>query len=365
MNHSKLDAYESVRSEEIGRFVEGLKIACADRQVVDVTNKVRSLVADIVCRTVMGRKCMEERMDGAKFSEHIREVMRILGSFNLNDYLPMFKMFDLQGMRKQTRAVKVPIDKFLETIIDEHVSLRERGKKPNDFVDMLLDSADDPDSEIRLDRASIKAIILDVFEGSLDTSPVAIEWAFVELLRHPETMKKLREEIRTVVGMNRRVKESDLSRLTYLQMVVKESFRLHQPIPFLLHHNKKESTLGNYKIPAGSNVMICIWAMSRDPKLWSNAEEFVPERFENDDVDVTGHDYRLLPFGSGRRGCPGMVFGMLVVPLILAQLVHCFDWELPGGTPPSELNMEEKFGIAMPRVEHLRAVPTTYRLRDQ
>lgn len=365
LNPAKLDSYESIRQEEMESFIESLKKAAKDRRTVDIAAQVRSLVADIVCRIVMGRKCMEESMDGAGFSEHIREVMRLLGSFNLNDYLPLLKPFDLQGIRKQTMAAKGPIDRFLDTIIDEHVKQREEGKKQNvDFVDHLLDSMNDVEySELGIGRTSIKGIILNMLEGSVDEAPGAIEWAFTELLRHPEAMKKAREELERVVGMDRSVRESDIPKLTYLGMVIKETLRRHALVPFLLHHTKEEFVLDGYKIPLGSNVMICAWAMARDPNLWPNADEFIPERFENSSIDVKGHDYRFLPFGSGRRGCAGMMFGLLLGTSVLAQLVHCFDWELPNGMSPLELDMKEKFGLTMTRAVHLRATPV-YRLRD-
>ncbi|ONK58631.1 uncharacterized protein A4U43_C09F15040 [Asparagus officinalis] len=342
-------------------FVDSLKEAAADRAVVDVTAKVRLLVADIVCRVVMGRKCMEENMDGGKLSEHFDEVMRILGSFNLNDTLPFLRPFDLQGIRRRTMTVREKIDRFLEKIIHEHLQSREEGMKEhkkNDFVDVLLDAMDDKENlELELDRSSIKAMLLEVFLGTLDTSSDAIDWALVELLRHPTTMKKAQEELTRVVGPHRMVDEADLSKLPYLQMVVKESHRLHMLAPFTFRRARVDVALDGHTIPAGSNVLICNWAMARDPDFWPDAEEFVPERFESSSLDVKGHDFQLLPFGSGRRICPGVGFGLLFVPLVLAQLVHCFDWELPAGASASGFEMKEKYGLTMPRAVHLDAIP--------
>ena len=195
----------------------------------------------------------------------------------------------------------------------------------------------------------------------MDTTPIAIEWAFAELLRHPRAMKKAQEELERVVGLHRMVEESDLPKLPYLAKVVKESLRLHHLGPFLLHYTKQDCNLAGYHISKGSSVLVCSWAMGRDPNLWPDPEEFVPERFENSSVDVKGRDFQLLPFGSGRRGCPGMSYAMVVVSLVLAQLVHCFDWQLLGGMPPAELDMSEKFGLAMPRAVALHATPV-YRL---
>lgn len=197
----------------------------------------------------------------------------------------------------------------------------------------------------------------------MDSIPTAIEWTLVELLRCPEVMKKTREELERVVGLHRAVEESDLPNLTYLGMVVKESLRLHTPGPFIYHCTKQNFKLDGYDIPKGSNVMVCHWALARDPSLWPDPEEFIPERFEKCAVDVKGHDFHLLPFGSGRRQCPGMSYALLVMTLVVARLAHCFDWELPNGMSPSELDMTEKLGFSMPRTVHLRVTPV-YRLSD-
>lgn len=196
----------------------------------------------------------------------------------------------------------------------------------------------------------------------MDTSATAIEWALAELVKNPRIMRKVQEELEKVVGMERKVEESDLESLEYLDMVIKETFRLHPVAPLLLPHESLEDcTINGFHIPQKSRVMINIYAIGRDPDVWTDAESFLPERFIGSGIDLRGLDFRLIPFGSGRRGCPGMQLGLTVVRLVLAQLVHCFDWELPDGMKPSELDMTEEFGLTVPRAKHLVAVPT-YRL---
>ena len=199
--------------------------------------------------------------------------------------------------------------------------------------------------------------------ASIDTSATTIEWVLSELLIHPEIMKKLQKELEEKVGLDRIVGESDLEGLEYLDMVIKETFRLHPVAPLLLPHEAVEDcTVNGYFIPKGSHIIINTWTIGRDPSVWEDAEKFLPERFEGNDIDFRGRDFRLLPFGSGRRSCPGMQLGMTLVRLMLAQLVHCFNWELPKGMLPSDLDMTEEFGIVTPRSQHLSAIPT-YRLR--
>ena len=199
--------------------------------------------------------------------------------------------------------------------------------------------------------------------ASMDTSATAIEWAISELMKHPRVLDKMQRELEAVVGMSRMVEESDLEKLDYLDMVVKETFRLHPVSPLLIPHAAVEDFVVNgFDIPQKSRVLINVWAIGRDPENWTNPEEFTPERFMGSDVDVRGRDFQLIPFGSGRRGCPGLQLGLTVVKLVVAQLVHCFDWELPNGMLPSELDMAEEFGLTIPRTNHLLAVPT-YRLQ--
>ncbi|KAK8993315.1 hypothetical protein V6N11_033416 [Hibiscus sabdariffa] len=214
-----------------------------------------------------------------------------------------------------------------------------------------------------IDRKNINAIMVDMMAASFDTTTTAIEWTLSELLRHPRVMACLQQELERVVGRNRMVEESDLPKLTYLDMVIKESFRLHPVAPFLIPHESTEDiTVNGYFIPKKSRIMVNTWSMGRDCKVWSDdAEKFFPERFKDGKIDLRGHDFELIPFGSGRRGCPGMQLGLSTMRLIIAQLVHCFDWELPDGMLPDELDMTEKFGLSLPRANHLIAKPT-YRL---
>ena len=200
--------------------------------------------------------------------------------------------------------------------------------------------------------------------GSMETSSSSIDWAVAELIRHPRVMKKVQSELEKVVGMERMVEESDLESLEYLNMVVKETLRLYPAGPLLVPHESMEDcTVNGFYIPQKSRIIVNAWAIGRDPDSWTNADEFLPERFIEGDIDFRGKHFQYIPFGSGRRGCPGMELGITVVRFVVAQLVHCFDWELPDGMLPSELNMTEEFGLAIPRAKHLVAIPT-YRLRQ-
>jgi len=198
----------------------------------------------------------------------------------------------------------------------------------------------------------------DLIVGGTDTSSVTIEWAMSELLRKPDVLTKATEELDRVIGRERLVTEGDITKLPYMQAIVKETMRLHPVTPLLAPRlSREDASVDGYDIPTGTLVFVNVWAIGRDPAVWGDApDEFRPERFAGSSVDVKGQDFELLPFGSGRRMCPGIGLGLKMVQVILANLVHGFAWRLPDGMAKEELSMEEKFGLSMPRLIPLQAV---------
>ncbi|KAK7291445.1 hypothetical protein RIF29_06591 [Crotalaria pallida] len=364
LSASKVESFAQLRKEEVGAMVKSLKKAAEAREVVDLSEKVGELLQDMACKMILGRN-KDHRFD---LKGILLETMSISGAFNLADYVPWLGVFDLQGLTQRSKKIHKALDKMLNAMIDEHqVAPTEQGHF-KDFIATLLslmDQPNHPDNEQAniIDRSSIKGIVFDMIIGSSETSANVIEWALSELLRHPRVMAKLQNELENVVGINNMVKEIDLSKLSYLDMVVKESLRLYPVVPLLAPRECMEDVMiEGYLINRRSRIIINAWAMGRDPKVWSdNAEVFYPERFINSNIDFKGQDFQLIPFGSGRRGCPGIVMGLAIVKFVLAQFVHCFNWELPYGIVDQELDMNEKFGLSIPRARHLLAIPT-YRL---
>lgn len=175
-------------------------------------------------------------------------------------------------------------------------------------------------------------------------------------------MKKVQKELESVVGLKRKVEESDLDKLEYLDMVIKESFRIHPAGPLLIPHQSLEDCMvEDFFIPKNSRVIVNAWSIMRDKMAWSDPEKFWPERFEGSNIDAKGSYFELIPFGSGRRGCPGLKLGLTIVRLVVAQLVHCFDFKLPDNILSYDLDMTEKFGLNLIRANHLLVIPT-YRL---
>ena len=189
-----------------------------------------------------------------------------------------------------------------------------------------------------------------------------MEWALAELIRHPDVLKQVQRELDIVVGKDRLVTESDLPRLTFLAAVIKETFRLHPSTPLSLPRvAAEECEVDGYRIPKDTTLLVNVWAIGRDPASWPDPLEFRPARFlsggSHATVDVKGSDYELIPFGAGRRICAGLNWGLRVVTLMTATLVHSFDWELGGGMTPDKLDMEEAYGLTLQRAVPLMVKP--------
>lgn len=194
--------------------------------------------------------------------------------------------------------------------------------------------------------------------GGTETVASAIEWAMAELMKSPKDFERVQQELVEVVGLDRKVCESDLEKLTYLRCVIKETLRLHPPIPLLLHETAADIVVHGYRIPARARVMINAWAIARDKSSWVEPDTFNPARFLKDDApDFKGSNFEYIPFGSGRRSCPGMQLGLYGLEMTVAHLCHSFNWELPNGMEANDLDMNDLFGLTAPRAVQLVAIP--------
>ncbi|KAL2521438.1 Cytochrome [Forsythia ovata] len=358
----KIGSFQPMRREELGLLVEWLKHAALEHVSVDLSEKVSSLSVEMSCRMVFGKKYEDKDIDERGFKVVIQEGMKLGAIPNLGDYFPFLGVLDLQGLTRKMKALSKVFDQFFEKVIDDHVRAGDQGPT-KDIVDIMMSIMQSGGTDFQFDRRHVKAIMLDMLAASMDTAASSVEWILSELLKNPRVMKKVQKELEEVVGLDRMVEESDLESLEYLDMVVKETFRLHPVAPLLIpHYSLEDCTVDGYHIPKDARIIINTFAIGHDPNAWTDHEKFNPERFVGSSIDLRGQHFQLLPFGSGRRGCPGMQLGLIMVRLIVAQLVHCFDWKLPNNMLPSELDMTEEFSLVVTRAEHLMAVPT-YRLQ--
>ncbi|RWR90886.1 putative Cytochrome P450 [Cinnamomum micranthum f. kanehirae] len=295
---------------------------------------------------------------GKELKNAVHGVIEEAGRPNLADHLPMLSLIDPQGVRRRITGHFKTLYAILDKLVDERIQSRASSKTfgQNDLLDVLLDHSQDHASEIN--SPHIKPQIMELLMAGGDTTSVSLEWIMAELVCNPNVMSKARSEIKDIVGLGREVEESDIARLPYLQAIIKETLRLHPTAPLLIPHKAETSVeIGGYTVPKNTQVSVTAWAIGRDPKIWEDPSSFQPERFLGSDVDVKGQDYDLIPFGSGRRICPGMPFALRTLHIILASLLHSFDWKLPDGMTPMDVNMDYKIGLNMQMVSPLLAIP--------
>ncbi|XP_042042715.1 cytochrome P450 71AU50-like [Salvia splendens] len=357
LSNAKISQFQPMRWAELGLLVTSLKRAAERREAVDLSVRVTVLNADMNLLMLFGKKysTMEEK----GFKDVIRESMEIVGKFNLADYFPYIGVLNLQGLHGKMKRLSKIFDGILEEIIDDHVKMKRQKEHTADIVDTMMEIMESDQAGFEFDRRHVKAVLLDMIVAGMDTASTSLEWAMSELMKHPAVTRKLQQELESVVGLDQMVEESHLDKLEYLDCVVKESMRLHPVAPLLVPHESMEDCeVGGFHVPKKARVIVNVWAIGRDPDVWANPDSFTPERFIGSEIDLRGNHFELLPFGAGRRGCPGIQLGLTVVKLVLAQLVHCFDWELPDGMTATEVDMTENFGAVTARAKPLVAVPT-------
>ncbi|KAF4351318.1 cytochrome P450 736A117-like [Cannabis sativa] len=377
LNNKRVQSYRAVREEETKLMVEKIRKSCGTG--VNLSELFVRLTNDVVCRVALGRKYGEES-GGKRFKELLGKLTELLGGFYIRDYFPKLGWLSrVSGLDGRMEKVAKEFDEFLEGVLRDHMNTNKNvDDEEKDFVDILLWIQRENLLGFSIDRTSIKALILDTFAGGTDTTYTVLEWAMTELIRHPNAMKKLQNEIRTTI-LNKKitntampeeyinnVTEDDLEKMPYLKAVFKETLRLHPPIPLIVPRlTIQDMKISGYDVASGTQVFINAWAIGRDPTLWEEEpDKFEPERFllKNAAIDYKGHDFELIPFGAGRRGCPGIVFAMAVNELALASVVYKFDWALlsSGEEDLDYYHMTETTGLTTHRKFPLMAVPTEY-----
>ncbi|XP_002457089.2 cytochrome P450 71A1 [Sorghum bicolor] len=363
LSQRRVSSFRHAREQEVAAMLARVRRDGA----VNLTAQIISYTNGIISRAAFGDKGRSYYYDGPDGGEKLTKLFAdfegLLGTVAMGDFVPWLAWVDaLMGLDAKATRTSAEMDAFLERVIADHRQRRRGahrdGDDHRDFVDVLLDvNEDEADAAggAKFDDVAIKAIILDMFAAATDTTYTTLVWAMAELINHPHEMRKVQDEIRAAVavavaGGDRFVTEDHLQKLRYLRCVIKETLRLRTPVPLLLPRETTVDTeLLGYHVPARTRVIVNAWAIARDPATWDRADEFVPERFAGDDLTadyLLGQDFRFVPFGAGRRGCPGVGFSVPVMELALASLLYHFDWELPAGGP-SKLEMDELNGLSV------------------
>ncbi|KAK2381679.1 cytochrome P450 84A1 [Trifolium repens] len=370
-SRKRAESWASVR-EEVEAMIQ--TVASKAGSPINLGALIFSLTRSITFKAAFGSNLNKGQEE---FMGILQEFSKLFGAFDIAEFIPWLGWFNGQDFNKRLASARKALDVFIDEIIDDHVTKKNNMKNKDieneadvDMVDELMDFLDEGDSAaaeisqsgLKLTRDNIKALIMDVMFGGTETVASVIEWALAELMKSPNDLQKVQQELTDVIGLDRRFNETDLEKLTYLKCIIKETLRLHPPIPLLLHETAEDTNIAGYFVPKSTRVWINAWAIGRDKGAWDEPEKFNPSRFLNDGMpDFKGSNFEFIPFGSGRRSCPGMQLGLYAVEMTVANLLHCFKWELPDGMKPSELDMNDVFGLTAPRAVQLVAVPS-YRL---
>ncbi|XP_057770346.1 cytochrome P450 71D10-like [Salvia miltiorrhiza] len=358
----RVQSFRHIREEESINLCQW--IASRQESPANLSDKLYLSSYDVVTRAAVKAKTEEREMVVAVFMESLK-----LGSgFMLADLYPSIKLLPfITGAHFKIRRMRRKIDKLLDAIIAQHRVANASTNtnthihdddKFEDFVDVLLKF--ERDGSLTTDN--IKALLVDMFVGGTDTSATTIEWAMSEMIRNPSKLNKAQEEVRKVFDDKGYVDEDKFDELKYLKLIIKETLRLHPALPLLIPRmSSQRCEINGYEIPAGSRVIVHGWALGRDPKYWNDADRFTPERFEESSHDFQGSNMEYIPFGAGRRICPGMLFGLANVEFPLAMLLYHFDWKMPNGMKGEELDMTEAFGATVNRKHPLCLIPIVKR----
>ncbi|XP_048335996.1 cytochrome P450 81Q32 isoform X2 [Ziziphus jujuba] len=356
---SRLNMFLGIRKDEVKRFLR--KLSHNSRQnfsKVEMKSSLTELTFNIVIRMVAGERyygddVTADKEEAQNFREVIEELMLYGGTTNQGDFLPTLKWIGINGFERRIKKLAKKTDRLLQRLIEEH--RRNQGSR-NTMIDHLL-SLQQSQPECYTDQI-IKGFILTMLLAGSDTSAVTLEWAMSNLLNHPHILEKARAELDAQIGQQKLVDESDLPKLPYLLNIISETLRLYPAGPLLVpHYSSEHCTIGGYHIPRDTILVVNAWAIHRDPELWDGPESFKPERFEKGEVEV----YKHLPFGVGRRACPGIGLAQRVMRLTLASLIQCFEWER---VSDKQVDMTGGKGLTMPKALPLEAMCKAREIMD-
>ncbi|KAL1543456.1 unspecific monooxygenase [Salvia divinorum] len=336
LSDPRLDASEGLRREKLQKLHDYVAERCDRGTAVDVGDAAFTTSLNLMSASLFSLEFARYESDSLQeMKEVMWGIIKSVGSPNLADYFPVLEPADPQGILKAAEFSFGKLVAKLDEIIDE--KLKSRGEK-SDLVEVLLDIHQRDDAQ--LSRDDIIHLLLDLFIAGTDTTSGTVNWAMTELIRNPQKMTKLRHEI--------------------MSFISERNLQATPPGPFLLpHKTSSDVEINGYIVPENAQVLINVWAIGRDSGIWKNPDEFMPERFlnENGGVDFKGRDFELIPFGAGRRICPGLPLADRMVHQILMTFVGDYEWKLENMNP-EKMDMDENFGVTLQKAVPLKAIPT-------
>ncbi|KAJ0024254.1 hypothetical protein Pint_08877 [Pistacia integerrima] len=361
----RLEKLRNVRESEVKTSLKELyevwvekKYGSGNKVLVDMKRWFGDVTLNVILRILVGERCsLREGKESNRWKEELTNFFALSGKFVVSDALPYLKWLDIGGDKKSMKKTAKELDIVIQEWLEEH-KRKVKGDQ-EDFMDVMMSILDDPELFPGRDADTVnKATCLALILAAADTSKVTLTWALSLLLNNPDVLKKAQNELDIQIGKERQVWESDIKNLTYLQAILKETMRLYPAGPLALPHESTEDcTVLDYHVPAGTRLFINLWKIHRDPRVWLDPCKFQPERFltTQKEFDVRGQNFEYMPFSSGRRMCPGVSFGLQVMQLTLASLLHGFEFATPFDEP---VDMKEGIGMTLVKIAPLEILLT-------
>ncbi|CAH8324392.1 unnamed protein product [Eruca vesicaria subsp. sativa] len=355
-----LDGIQSIRMRKVEELVSLVNTYCERGEAIDMARAYFVTSFNIISNALFSvdLATFNSNSSSFKFYETVVHIMEISGKANAGDYFRFLRFLDLQGIRKEATLCMEKLFRVFQEFIDDRVAKRlsqTEASTTTDILDSLLDITQQNQEEFTM--KDMKHLLFDMFVAGTDTNASTMEWVMTELLRNPEKMVRAQSEIRQVIGEDGVLGESDIPKLSYLQAIVKETLRLHPPLPIIPRKSESDVQILGFLVPRNTQVLVNLWAMGQDSSVWENPMKFEPERFLSREIDVRGKDFELIPFGSGRKMCPGISMALTTMHMVLASLLYSYDWKLQNGVIPGDMDMSELSGLTLHKAKPLYGVP--------
>uniref|UniRef100_A0A0D9VHH7 Cytochrome P450 n=1 Tax=Leersia perrieri TaxID=77586 RepID=A0A0D9VHH7_9ORYZ len=359
LSAARVRSFQRIREDEVGGLVREIAAAADAGAAVNLTERASRLVNDVVTRCSVGERCRyrDEFLDALDTAKSQLKWLTVADIFPSSRLAQMVGTAPRKALAGRTRMLRI-IDEIIRERKEQMAAGEDAGKEC--FIDVLLKLEKEGGTSIQVTTEIVVVLIFDVFTGGSESSSTVLIWILTELVRWPRVMAKAQVEIRQALKGKSTITEDDIVGLNYLKMVIKETLRLHVPAPFLSPRKCRETCkVMGYDVPKGTSVFVNMWAICRDPRYWEDPEEFKPERFENNNIDYKGNNFEFIPFGAGRRICPGINLALANLELALASLIYHFDWKLPNEMEPKDLDIRETVGITAAKLTSLDLCPIT------
>nr|XP_043608258.1 cytochrome P450 CYP82D47-like [Erigeron canadensis] len=360
LSHQSLKMIAHIQVSEVKSSISDMYRNCKRNErssemmtKVDMKEWFGNLMLNIVVRMIFGIRASHGDQNEDQYKKAIRLIFVLFGAFVPSDAIPELRWLDIGGYEKTMKKTAIEMDAMIDGWLEEHkkmLSNKQQVKESTDrgFMAMLLSRFEEQEKDLYgfSTDVIVKSTCMALLLAGTDTTSATLTWTLSLLVKNPLVLQKSQKELEKYVGKDRFVEESDLKNLVYLQAIIKETMRLYPAIPLSLPHvSTDDCIVGGYTVPKGTRLLVNIWKIQHDPEVWTDPFEFQPERFltSNKEIDVKGKHFELIPFSSGRRICPGITFSLEAMQLILANIIHGFEFQNPSN---DKIDLTESLGLS-------------------